>query len=199
MIDGASFDPLDVTDEDISWAARLLDLSTSSFYGQDGEDSRQEVLKCMDRLDVAACPGSGKTTLLVAKLAIIARKWGYRTRGVCALSHTNVARHQIETRLGNTTVGRQLLSYPHFIGTIHGFVNEFLAMPWLQSLGHPIKMIDTETCEIRRWANLPTGLDTPFKISKLMHLIFAFLIRALIWQKKMGSFHLVTIPRLIKM
>jgi len=181
--DDASFDPPNVTDEDICWVAGLLDLSKSSFYGQDGTDPRQEVLKCMDRIDVAACPGSGKTTLLVAKLAIIARKWRYRTRGVCALSHTNVARRQIETRLGNATVGRQLLSYPHYIGTIHAFANEFLAMPWLRSLSHPVKMIDTETCESRRWSKLTIGsqyalrnkhvdasniciLDTSFKLAK---------------------------------
>lgn len=109
----------------------------------------------MDSIDVAACPGSGKTTLLVAKLAILAEKWQCRTRGICVLSHTNAARNEIEKHLGNTSAGRRLLSYPHYIGTIHGFVNEFLAVPWLRSLGYPIKMIDTEVCRRRRWYSLP--------------------------------------------
>ena len=108
----------------------------------------------MEPMDIAACPGSGKTVLLVAKLAILAEKWRYRTRGICVLSHTNAARHQIETRLGKSTVGRRLLCYPHFIGTIHGFVNDFLALPWLRSQGYPMKMIDTELCERRRWSKL---------------------------------------------
>jgi hypothetical protein len=155
--DDAPFNPPSVTDEDICWVARLLSLPKSSFYGEDGTDPRQEVIKCKGQIDVAACPGSGKTTLLVAKLAIIASKWRYSTRGVCALSHTNVARSEIETRLGNTSVGRRLLSYPHYIGTIHGFMNEFLAMPWLRSLGCPVKIIDTEICEIRRWGKLNWG------------------------------------------
>ena len=73
------------------------------------------------------------------------------------LSHTNVARREIETRLGNTAAGRSLLAYPHFIGTIHSFVNEFLALPWLRSLGYPIEMIDDEVCLGRRWGKLPFG------------------------------------------
>jgi len=135
-----------------------LGLSVDAFYGTEGTDPRQEVLKCMDSIDVAACPGSGKTTLLVAKLAILAEKWQYRTRGICVLSHTNAARHEIEKHLGNTATGRRLLGYPHYIGTIHGFVNEFLAMPWLRSLGYPIKMIDTEVCHRRRWNSLPHNI-----------------------------------------
>jgi hypothetical protein len=148
------FKPPEVTDTDICSASRLLKLPDDAFYGEDCTDARQEVLKSMAQLDIAACPGSGKTTLLVAKLAILAEKWRYRTRGICVLSHTNVARNQIETRLGNTTAGRHLLSYPHYIGTIHGFVNEYLAMPWLRSLGYPIKMINSEICETRRWNKL---------------------------------------------
>lgn len=140
-----------ITDEDICWASNLLQLPTDAFYGNDGNDPRHEVLKSMEPTDIAACPGSGKTTLLVAKLAILAEKWHYRTRGICVLSHTNFARKKIEDCLGNTTVGRRMLSYPHYIGTIHGFVNEFLALPWLRSLGYPIKLIDKDRCLERRW------------------------------------------------
>lgn len=150
-----TFESPTVTDEDIRRASRLLGLSVDAFYGTDGTDPRQNVLKCMDSVDVAACPGSGKTTILVAKLAILAEKWQYRTRGICVLSHTNAARHEIEKHLGNTAAGRRLLCYPHYIGTIHGFVNEFLAMPWLRSLSYPIKMIDTEVCHRKRWNSLP--------------------------------------------
>jgi DNA helicase-2/ATP-dependent DNA helicase PcrA len=148
------FEPPEVTDEDIRYVSRLLKLPDNAFHAVDGTDRRQDVLKAMGQIDVAACPGSGKTTLLVAKLAILAEKWQYRTRGICVLSHTNIARIQIETLLGNTTAGRRLLSYPHYIGTIHGFVDEFLAVPWLRSQGYPIKMIDTQICEKRRWRKL---------------------------------------------
>ena len=142
---------LQVSDEDIRRASELLRLPRSAFFGTDGNDPRQEVLRSMETIDIAACPGSGKTTLLVAKLAILAEAWPFRTRGICVLSHTNVARAEVETVLGNTNVGRRLLSYPHYIGTIHGFVNDFLALPWLRSRGYAIKMIDTDACRHRRW------------------------------------------------
>ena len=146
---------LQITDEDILWASSLLKLPAVAFHGEDGTDPRQEVLKSMKSIDVQACPGSGKTTLLVAKLAILAKKWQYRTRGMCVVSHTNAARIQIETRLRNTSVGQRLLAFPHYIGTIHGFVNDLLAVPWLRSQGYPITMIDTEACLERRWNALP--------------------------------------------
>src|SRR5471032_2575911 len=113
-----------ITDEDIEWVCKLMTL-------QPLDAARRDFLKSLTTLDVSACPGSGKTTLVVAKLAILARKWKSSTRGICVLSHTNVAREEIEHRLGSTDVGQRLLGYPHFIDTIHGFVNRFLAVPWL--------------------------------------------------------------------
>lgn len=171
-----TFESPTVTDEDICRASRLLDLPTNAFYGSDGADPRQEVLKCMDSIDVAACPGSGKTTLLVAKLAILAEKWQYRTRGICVLSHTNAARHEIVKHLGNTATGRRLLGYPHYIGTIHGFVNEFLAVPWLRSRGYTIKMIDTEVCRKRRWHSLP--YKTKFALEQKHHGLSVLSVRS---------------------
>jgi len=144
-----------ITDGDIFRANQLMGLPDNAFYGVDGSDPRQDVLKRMDSIDVAACPGSGKTTLLVAKLAILAEKWKHNTRGICVISHTNAARNEIEKHLGSTAAGQGLLSYPHYIGTIHGFINEFLAMPWLRSLGYNIKMVDTEVCQRKRWMALP--------------------------------------------
>lgn len=152
-----------ISDEDIEWVCRVLKLPPTAFSGTKGNDPRLGVIKSLDSLDAEACPGSGKTTLLVAKLAILARHWTERRRGICVLSHTNVARREIETRLGSTPEGKRLLSYPHFVGTIHGFVNEFLALPWLRSKPYPIKVIDDDISLQRRWFKLPrntrTGLE----------------------------------------
>lgn len=127
----------EITDDDIDWVTSLM--------GLDHLDTpRCEFLKRRTTVDVSACPGSGKTTLIVAKLAILARKWPHHTKGICVISHTNVAREQIEHRLGRTVVGQRLLSYPHFIDTIHGFVNRFLALPWLYSNGFPSPTIDND-------------------------------------------------------
>lgn len=154
MTDIERFSPPKINDQDVFWVSEILGLPPTAFPGSDGLNPRLGVLKSVNTLDIEACPGSGKTTLLVAKLAILARKWSDRCRGVCVLSHTNVARREIEHKLGNTAEGRCLLSYPHFIGTIHGFVNTFLAIPWLRSQSYPVRIIDNDIAQSRRWAKL---------------------------------------------
>lgn len=157
-----------VTDEDIHWAATHLGLKKNDFHGKDSNDPRSNVLKNMGSIDVAACPGSGKTTLLVAKLAILAESWPHRTQGICVLSHTNKAREVIEDKLGNTKAGRSLLAYPHYVGTIHGFVNTYLTLPFLRSLGHNSIQFDTEISGKKIWClgnyggNLPNYLYRQF-------------------------------------
>ena len=145
----------EVSDQDVQWACNVLGLPETAFSGPDGADPRLAVLRANTTLDVEACPGSGKTTLLVAKLAILARHWNTEERGICVLSHTNAARREIEKKLGATSEGQRLLSYPHYVGTIHGFVNEYLALPWLRSKGITIEAVDDEICLAWRWRKLP--------------------------------------------
>lgn len=163
MTEAPPFETPPITDEDIHRVCDLLGLPGVAFCGDHGRDPRAPVLKCMEPIDVAACPGSGKTTLLVAKLAILAENWPYRTRGICVLSHTNAARKQIEERLGNTTGARGLLTYPHYVGTIHGFVDKYLAIPWLRSNDYAIKRIDTDVCKDRRWWKLDRDVRHSFR------------------------------------
>lgn len=103
---------------------------------------RQAVLLTAATVDINAAPGSGKTSILAAKLYLLARRWTHARRGVCVISHTNVAREEIQRRLMMTPEGSRLLAYPHFVGTIHGFVNQFLALPWLRSKGFSVDIID---------------------------------------------------------
>ncbi len=103
---------------------------------------RQSALLENGSRDFNAVPGSGKTSLLAAKLLLLAKKWPHARRGICVLSHTNVARDEIVRRLAGSAEGAQLLSYPHFIGTIHAFVNQFFAMPMLRSTGQKVDVID---------------------------------------------------------
>jgi len=83
--------------------------------------------------DLQACPGSGKTTLVAVKLMILARKWVSKHRGICVLTHTNVACDEIRSRLEKDAYGYKLLSYPHFIGTIQEFVNKFMGLPYTRN------------------------------------------------------------------
>lgn len=95
-----------------------------------------------DSVDIQAAPGSGKTTLLVAKLAILSRKWTSQSQGICVLSHTNVARREVETRIAKDTHARRLLGHPHFIGTFQAFAHQYLALPYLRSTGREPRTIE---------------------------------------------------------
>lgn len=132
-----------LSDEDIDALAAL----TADLDFTDAE--RRAVLLERGTRDVNAAPGSGKTTVLAAKLLLLARKWPHDRRGICVLSHTNVAREEIQKRLAVTSDGSRLLAYPHFIGTIHAFVNQFLALPFLRSEGLEVDVIDDDVFETR--------------------------------------------------
>lgn len=142
---------IEITDKDIDWVESILK-NRIHF-----DDTRRNIIKNMDSTDVQAFPGSGKTTVLVAKLAILAKKWPHTNSGICVLSHTNVAREEIEEKLGNTDTGKRLLTYPHFVGTFQSFFDTFVALPWLRSMGIQINVIDSELVQENRWNSLPMG------------------------------------------
>ncbi|WP_018276051.1 UvrD-helicase domain-containing protein [Teredinibacter turnerae] len=143
-----------IKDCDIEWVCSTMGLPRDAFK-DDQESPRIDVLKAEKTIDIEACPGSGKTTLLVAKLAILAKNWELPNEGMCILSHTNAARDEIGNRLSATSVGQSILKPPHFVGTIHSFINEFLAIPWLRSQRKKIKFIDNDIAQKDRWARLP--------------------------------------------
>lgn len=122
------------------------------------EKPHVDFLKAISSCNLHACPGSGKTTLLVAKLAILARKWPWRDRGILVLSHTNVARREVEQRLQKEPSAARLLSYPHFIGTIQGFVDRFLALPFLRWRGEEAPRIDDDLFALRATSLFYSGL-----------------------------------------
>lgn len=152
-----------IVDEDIAWVESVM--------GFRFDGNRTDIIKNLESIDFQAFPGSGKTTILIAKLAILAKKWPYTNVGICVLSHTNVAREEIEDRLGNTDAGKKLLMYPHFIGTLHSFFDTFVALPWLRSKGISINMIDSDIVKESRWRMLPFGtityLERNFKDSQI--------------------------------
>ncbi|OFC70821.1 UvrD-helicase domain-containing protein [Alteromonas confluentis] len=125
-----------ITDDDID----EVQVKTGLIF----DNERRQAIKSYS--DIQACPGSGKTTLIAAKLILLARNWRDESKGICVLSHTNVAKNEIIQRLEKSESGRKLLSYPHFIGTIQEFVNRFLAKPFCRSKGIAIKQIDDDAC-----------------------------------------------------
>ncbi len=111
-----------ISDDDLDWIRKMMGITIDS--------KLKKVLTCMESKDIQACPGAGKTTALVAKLAILTRKIPNNfLEGVCVLSHTNVAKDEINDRLDK--LGYELNKYPFFVGTIQKFVNQYLALPGL--------------------------------------------------------------------
>jgi DNA helicase II / ATP-dependent DNA helicase PcrA len=111
------------------------------------DESQRRFLECSTSCDVQAVPGNGKTTLLAAKLALLSRNWSSRTQGVCVISHTNSARDEVERSLLKHSTASSFLSYPHFIGTVTSFVNQYLSLPYLRGLGWSVHQIDNDTFE----------------------------------------------------
>lgn len=125
-----------ISDDDINLLEREMSLQFDS--------SRREALK--NFIDVQACPGGGKTTLIAAKLILLAKKWNSPYKGICVISHTNVAKDEIISRLEKHEHGRTILSYPHFIGTIQEFINRYLAIPYCRQNNISVNQVDDEVC-----------------------------------------------------
>jgi DNA helicase-2/ATP-dependent DNA helicase PcrA len=108
------------------------------------DEPQRTFLASTQSCDVQAAPGNGKTTLLVAKLSLLSRNWQRRDQGVCVVSHTNAAREEVQCRLGRHPTAFTFLSYPHYIGTVTGFIDQYVALPFLRGLAWPIRRIDDD-------------------------------------------------------
>lgn len=113
-----------ITDGEIKKAEEVFLPAGATF-----DDQRRQIIKSTETIDVMAVPGSGKTTVLLAKLFILAQRMPFNDRkGICVLTHTNVAIDEIKERLG--AKAGVLFSYPNFFGTIQSFVDKYLAIPY---------------------------------------------------------------------
>ena len=143
-----------VSEEEIDWAERTLG------SGIEFDEEAREFIRSLDSLHLVACPGSGKTTALIAKLLIISRHLPLAgNRGICILTHTNVAVEQIRTRVG--LLGQSLFSYPNFCGTFQSFVGKFLGYPaYVEEFGHRVVRVDNETATRELLNGNPRALRT---------------------------------------
>ena len=145
---------VEITDSDIAYAEALLLPTACSF-----NDERRAFIRSMESRDVVACPGSGKTTALLAKLLILARKMPFADgRGICVLTHTNVAIGEIKEKAGIASAS--LFLYPNFFATIHSFVGTFFALPaYVDLFGHRQVRIDDSLYEQRASSRFDKNLD----------------------------------------
>ena len=103
------------------------------------------IIKCWENKEIVACPGSGKTTVLLAKLKLLSARMPLENgKGICVLSHTNVAVNEIKQKLSKEA--STIIGYPNYIGTIDGFINRFIVLPYLRNFTSlPIHFVDNET------------------------------------------------------
>ena len=117
-------------------------------------EAKRSIIKHNDTADFHACPGSGKTTTLLAKIVILANRMPFADgRGICVLTHTNVAIDEIKARLGEKA--NVLFTYPNFFGTFQTFVHKFFTE---QALWHYYK-------------TKLTYVDDNFALKKLAHAV----------------------------
>lgn len=144
----------------------ITDIELEQVYEEFGltdvDQNRKNFLRDLGSIDVSASPGSGKTTLILAKLRILTQRWGTSSRGICLLSHTNVAKKEISERFEKFGTSLNDSGQPHFVGTIHAFLNKYLATPYLLSQGIVPQVIDDDISKavfasrIRKHKNYPS-------------------------------------------
>jgi hypothetical protein len=88
-------------------------------------EEQKEVIYENNSIDVVAGPGTGKTTVLTARIKMLFEEVNGSRKGICVLTHTNVAVDEIKS--GLRKLGIDEIKRPHFIGTIQDFFNTFFA------------------------------------------------------------------------
>lgn len=143
---------INVTDGDIAYAESVLLPKGASF-----DEERRNFIRNLGTLDLQAVPGSGKTTALLAKLLILDRYLPFADgSGILVLSHTNAAIDEIRARIGFHC--KALFRYPNFVGTIQGFVDEFLAVPYFTNRYKRVPIRIDDDIREQRFENRPFNL-----------------------------------------
>ncbi|RWX44630.1 DNA helicase-2; ATP-dependent DNA helicase PcrA [Candidatus Electrothrix aarhusensis] len=76
-----------------------------------------------------ACPGSGKTEAVGLKAAHEIKSWPHSSKGIAVLTFTNNAANEIAERIIQFA-GVNGTVYPHFVGTIDGWLHGYVANPF---------------------------------------------------------------------
>lgn len=91
-------------------------------------DEQKKILDAEGKVVIKACPGSGKTYTVAHKLLSYVDNWKDYHNGVAVLSFTNVASNEIYEKAQSIHGSLGKLGYPHFIGTVDSFIDEFIVL-----------------------------------------------------------------------
>ncbi|SHN24195.1 UvrD-helicase domain-containing protein [Gracilibacillus kekensis] len=108
------------TSNSINELSRKLLPPNCDFFAQ-----QKAAIEVEGSIDIVAGPGSGKTTVLIAKCGLLLEEIKQKNKGICLITHTNVAVNEIND--GLLKLGFSDIDYPNFVGTIQEFFNNFFA------------------------------------------------------------------------
>lgn len=91
-------------------------------------DEQNKFLLAEGKNVVKACPGSGKTYMVANKFMKYQNEWDLYHQGVAVLSFTNVASKEVLEKIESIEGKVQSVNYPHFVGTVDSFINEFIVL-----------------------------------------------------------------------
>lgn len=91
-------------------------------------DEQNKFLLAEGKNVVKACPGSGKTYMVANKFIKYLKSWNLYHQGVAVLSFTNVASKEVLENIELIEETAKSVSYPHFVGTVDSFINEFVVL-----------------------------------------------------------------------
>lgn len=117
---------------------------------------QKEFLAAEGKVVIKACPGSGKTYTVAHKLLSYIDDWKDYHSGIAVLSFTNVASNEIQEKAQSIHGSLGELGYPHFIGTVDSFIDEFIVLRYghLEMVGNVrprIAMTDTLKKPYKFW------------------------------------------------
>lgn len=166
------------TDEEIKIAHDILLKGKKSF-----DTHRIDIIKENSSCYVQASPGSGKTTALLAKLMILANKMPlYSGKGVCVLTHTNVAIDEIKAKLGQKA--NVLFQYPNFFGTIQTFLHKYITAAALHYFyGSQIAYVDDD-------------VSNAVLLKKYGRLTYENKLKGLIYARTISKEHLIEVDEI---
>lgn len=94
------------------------------------DKQKEIVFEKSGKFIVRACPGSGKTYSVAARAAHRIQHWENRKGGIAVLSFTNVAWREVGEKLENQFGVFTANKYPHFLGTLDSFINQYVFLPF---------------------------------------------------------------------
>lgn len=90
-------------------------------------NEQNRLIKSNGNTILKAGPGSGKTSSLVSLINKELEEWKKEHRGIAILSFCNSSVEELKNKIEN-------IDYPHYIGTIDGFVEKYIFYPFSPNL-----------------------------------------------------------------